>query len=154
MKKLASLLLFAALLVPAHAADQPKLTVDQVASVTAGLSQLDTYDKTIKDGARETVVKQAYSFGGGLRWLIAGNLEKGRRVIKQYQEARAALVNSMAKDGKIPDDKLQALNAEDRKMQEAVADVQFDRIRGDELKLNENPVPASVLSLILPIVDQ
>lgn len=149
-----TLVSLAALLNPVHAADQQKLTVDQIASVTTGLSQLDTYDKTVKDGARETIVKQSYNFGGGLRWLIAGNLDKGRRIIKQYQDARTALVNSVAKDGKVPDDKIQALNLEDRKMQDAVSDVQFDRIKAEELKLNENPIPASVLSLILPIVDQ
>jgi hypothetical protein len=130
------------------------LTVEQVVVVANGLAQLDGYEKVVKDGAQEKVVKVPYNFGGGLRWSIAGNLEKGRAVAKRYEDSRKAVFDQMAKDGKIPAEKEQVFTDELRKILDKPADIQLDHFKRDELKTQENPIPGSVLSLLLPIVDQ
>jgi len=147
-------LAFLTLAAPASAADAPSLTVEQVIQIGNGIAALDGYDKIVKDGASEKSVHVPYQFGGGLRLLLASDLDKARTVIKRYQDAVQALFSAMQKDGKIPDASLAQYTAEQRKMLDQPADVQLARIKADELKLSENPIPSSVLSNLVPILDQ
>lgn len=145
----------AALIFAAGTAHADPFTIEQCQLVNIGLQQLDGYDRVVKDGQNERVVRQTYNLGPGLRLSIARNMEKLRRVDASLRQARLGVLQQFSGgESKVPDGNLIAYQAEDRKLMDAPCGEDLIRIKLDELKLSENPVPASVLSVLLPIVDQ
>ena len=131
-----------------------KLTLQVMLGVAAGLRGLDGYDKIVKDGERERVVKEYYKLGGGLRLLIAKNLNLLDVQQVLYQKARAELVRSMLDDtGEIPKNKTADFLAEERKMLEVESEIDLAVIKPNELNLDVNPIPGTTLSLIQPILE-
>ena len=132
-----------------------KLTIESAISIHAGLKLLDSYERVIKDGERERVVSEFYKFGGGLRLLIAKNLNHLDVVVSTFQKARDGLVYEFSVDGKaeVPSEKMAAFGKAVRDLMDTEEEIELSKIKGDELKLDENPVPASTLSLLLPILD-
>lgn len=130
-----------------------KLTLESALTIAAGLRGLDGYDRIAKDGERERIVREFYKLGGGLRLSIAKNLNKLDAVQGAYQKASADLMASMI-DGKgeVPPARKAELAKEDRKMLEAEQDIDLVMIKEDELKLDQNPIPATMLSLIQPLL--
>ena len=132
-----------------------KLTIESAINIHAGLKQLDSYERAIKDGERERVVREFYKFGGGMRLLIAKNLNRLDIVVSTFQAARDGLVYEFSSDGKaeVLPEKMAAFGKAVRDLMIVEEEVELTRIKSDELKLDENPVPASTLSLLLPILD-
>jgi hypothetical protein len=128
--------------------------VEQVISIFGGLSQLDSYEDICRDGAVEKQCKRPYKFGGGMRMTLSLNRAEAQKVVTAYQQARNALVAQYSGGGaNVPDDKRLAFQDDDRAMYERPADVTLSKFRRDDLKLEENPIPVSVLSLILPLIE-
>ncbi len=136
-------------------AEEPKfLSVDQIIRVTNGLSQLDKYDGICKDGAIEKTCPRFYNFGMGVRLAIARNIDKGSQVGKIYTAQRQSLIARLSGGGtKVPDDKMGEFLAEDQKAMDAASGVVMEHIKRSDLKLDENPVPATILYMIIPIMD-
>lgn len=128
------------------------LTVEQALNVATGLGQLTSIDGVDKEGKP---TKTYYKFSPDLRLLIAVDIDIGRSVQTQFQNANNALVMQLS-DGNppVPPEKMSAYNVELVKMMAAPARATFHRIKAADLKLDENPIPASVLSLIIPILDR
>ena len=138
----------------ARAEESKRLTVQQAILIYNGLIQLDGYDDVCRDGATEKTCRRIYKFGGGARISIATNLAEAKRIVTAYTDARNALIAQYANgSNKVPDEDIARFNADDRKALNATVDVVFGRIKRDDLKLDENPIPPSVLSLIIPIID-
>jgi hypothetical protein len=130
-----------------------KLTTEQAITIAAGLRGLDGYDRIAKDGERERIVRELYKLGGGLRLSVAKNLNKLDALQGIYQRARADLVASMADPkGEVPQARMAEFVAEERKMLDADQDIDLAMIKEDELKLDQNPIPATTLSLIQPLL--
>ena len=148
-------LLVGLLLCSAAYAQEPKyLSVEQAIRVTNGLGQLDGYDGTCKDGATEKTCRKLYNLGMGVRMTIAKNMDKGVAVGKIYNKARQDLIAQLSEGGtKVPDENMSKFLAEDAKAQEASSGVIMDRINKSDLKLDENPIPATVLYQIIPILN-
>lgn len=137
---------------PSAAAASDGLTVEQALNVTAGLDQLGSYDGVDKDGKP---TKTYYKFSGDLRILIAVNLDIGRAIQARFAAARNAVVMQISEgSGRVSDEKTPALNIEVAKLMAAPSLAGFHRIKAADLKLDENPIPAPVLSLIVPILDR
>jgi hypothetical protein len=137
-----------------------KLTILQIANIQQGLSQMDSYPKIV-DGK---TVMLPFNFSGSLRMRIGRDIAACRDALTIYnQESRKLFLQmSGGKDrlcplppeGK-PDPgcelqfKFNELNAD---MQNAVQEIGMWGIGEAELKLDENPIPSSALSLIAPII--
>ena len=138
-----------------RADDMKRLTVEQVISIYNGLSQLDKYTDVCRDGSIEKQCERTYKFGGGMRMTLAVNRAETERIVKTYQQARNVLVAQYASGSvKVPDDKLGAFQDDDRAMYEQLVDITLAKFRRDDLKLEENPIPISVLSLIMPLIEK
>jgi len=138
----------------AYAEDQKFLSVDQTIRVTNGLSQLDKYDGICKDGAIEKTCPKFYNLGMGIRLAIARNMDKGTQVGKIYTAQRQALIARLSGGNtKVPDDKMAEFIVEDQKSLDAASGVTMEHIKRSDLKLDENPIPATVLYMIIPIMD-
>lgn len=159
MKKTAFAFIACTLTSASAGAEPIKLSVDQVAIVYQGLAALDGYDKPVKDGQQEHSIKVFYEFGGGLRLSIARDMTKLREVVTVYQAARQAALASvgaipLGPDGK-PDESsapARQFGVEDLKMRSDAQEIELDSIKTDELKLDKNPIPASILSFLSPIL--
>lgn len=138
-------------------AEDPKpapagLTVEQALNVAAGLAQLASYDTVDKDGKPSKVY---YKFSADLRILIAVNIDVGRAIQTRFQNASNDLIMQLSDgSGTLPDEKKGAFNVEIAKLMQAQSRAGYTRIKLADLKLDENQVPAPVLSLIIPILDR
>lgn len=157
MLRFLSAVALAAVFITPAAAQSPKLTVQQVLDATNGLAQLDAYKDRDKDG-KEIVVP--YKFSGTTLMTMAINLERGRFVLRNWQAAATALQRQFAGAEKdVPPEKLAQYNVEANAMLNQASDVQMQPIALADLCLEAkapcaaaNPIPPSVLSMIVPII--
>ena len=144
--------LLASTLTPILAADP--LTVEQVLIVANGLALLDGYEDVCTDGAVQKTCKRPYKFSGGARWTIANALGIGRAAQTTWQGVQAAILAPYTgADGKIPDASVAKANREIAEALAKPAGITMPTIKHDELKLDDNPIPPSVLSLLMPILE-
>lgn len=162
MTRLALVLLLASSSIAAAqtTAERDALTVEQALNVKFGLEQLAKYQTTDKDGK---TVDNFYRFSGDTLIVFAINIDLGRRLETQVQNTRNTLIMGLAGDssGKVPPEKEGDFNVEWRKIMDAPSRVGFEHVKRKDLCLEvtpackvENPIPAPVLSLIIPIVDR
>lgn len=151
----------------ASAEEPKKLTMDECVNVYLGLANLDAFDRIVKDGSGEKVVKAQYKLGDA-RMTIA--LDQGvlRPIVDAANKTRQSLLAEM---GPAPDDKT-ATAAEKAAYAKATAEavssfeasmkepcpVTPGRIKLSDLKIGDGPeqnaIPPSVLAAIMPIVDR
>lgn len=130
-----------------------KLSIEQMIQINGGLAALDGYQKIIKDGERERVAQELYKLGGGLRLSIAKNKNKIEQILTAFQKARNDLVYQYGNgSASVPDDKAEAFSRDERPMLEMEHDIDISAIDVDQLKLDENPIPGTVLSALMPIL--
>lgn len=134
------------------AAAKVELTVEQALNVSGGLDQLVSYDAVDKEGKP---TKGFYKFSADLRIVIATNIDAGRTVQSRFQAARNAVIMTMSDGtGRVADEKTALLSIEVDRLMKAPSRAEFIRIKATDLKLEDNPIPAPVLSLIIPILDR
>lgn len=149
----------------AHAQQQPeqtKMTLAKANDVLNALLALDGYDKEIKDGASSKSVHVFYDLSGNLRLLIAGDIDALKAPIAQFSKARQGLVDQAGGSGKTGDDYAKWMASPEgvkaAKDVQALLDTEgnytLGKIKDAELKLDVNPIPASVLSMLSPIRTQ
>jgi hypothetical protein len=143
-----SLILIAALLLSTAAqAENVSLTVQQTRELYVALSSLDGYDKIVKDGASEKVVKTPYAFGGGLRLAIGRNLLAVSPTVQaSIKASRDRFIQLSNGKDKLDGEALVKFQAESQTMQDARASLDVIKIKPTELKLDENPIPGSVIA--------
>lgn len=135
-----------------RAVDGTPLTMEQVLNITAGLRQLGRYETTDKDGKPAV---GTYKFSGDLRILIAVNINVGGNVEQAYQLANNELVAQFSGGGgKVPDERAGEYAVEFGKLRTSPCRCSLARIKMNDLKLDDNPIPAPVLGLIIPIIER
>lgn len=131
-----------------------KLTIGQAVDLLTAHKALDGYDKIVKDGNSEKIVKQAYKLGFGFRLLIAGNIEVLEGLVRRWNKERDKLIMHHANgDTTIPPNS-PAAKLFAREMQGAMEtehDLNLDLIEFDELNGGENDYPPSVLAGLMPV---
>ena len=153
MKPFGLLLAIFGLILPAHSEDRQPFTVEQAIQIGNGLSQLDGYDDC-RDGEKGKDCHHLYKLSGSVRLTIALDLAEYRRIATAYTAARQGLIAQYANgSGVVPPEQVGAFNAEDRRILNLTSDVKYGRIKLSNLRVEENPIPATVLSLIVPILD-
>lgn len=128
------------------------LSIEQTIGVATALKQIDTYQAKDKDGK---VYAAPYNFGGTTRMAIAVNINRGDFELKNYQIAVNGLIAQMSGGAsQVPPEKMQDFLAETTKLGNGPASVVLVRIKEADLKLDENPIPGSLLSLLVPIIER
>jgi hypothetical protein len=159
MKRFALLLVLLA--APAFAADEPKkLTVGECVDIYIGLGNLDSYERVVKESGAEKVIRGQYRLGDA-RMTVALNMGALKPVAEAANKTRQEILLEVG-DGKAiaPDD--QKAVAKATAMFEAAlkepCPVTPGRIKLSDLKIGDSPeqnqIPPSVLSAIMPIVDR
>src|SRR5262249_55414371 len=132
-----------------------KITLADAIRVHSGLKALDGYTRAVKDGQGERLIIEYFKLTPMLRLAIAMNSHELMRVEEVYAKARNALIKSLSDPGKaqVKADKMQEFLDGDAELLKAEQDIDLTRIKAEELKLDENPIPASTLSALIPILD-
>lgn len=162
---LAALLLFAS--ATTHAQTRPentvKITMEQADRVLNGLTALDGYPKVIKDGGQDKAVTISYELSGNTRKLIAKDMDLVMPALKRYGKVRQGLVKQYLDRDTVPDvrsdeyaklaatEKFKQLSDELQKLLDQPIDEELTKISDADLKLDVNPIPPSVLSMLSPI---
>lgn len=147
MKTLLSFLLIAVSLT----ASTVKVSYTDANNLVASLSALDGSTKL--DASNHPVVV-AYDFGGPTRLHIAKDIQALREALAPYQEAAKGLMKAegVADVSKASKDQVEKINAEWAKTIAAPLSVNLDTITSDELKLDTNSIPGTVIAGLSPIL--
>lgn len=147
----------AAIATPTLAAD---LTTGDCLQVNAGLAALDRYDRVIKDTSGEHVVSAQYKLGGTVRFTVAQMMATLKPIVDAFEKARTALITEVSGGKPVQPNspELDRLNVEYAKMTARPCGVTLPKIKLSDLKLgdgdDQNPIPPSVLSALLPMIEQ
>jgi hypothetical protein len=152
-------LLVIALLLSASAlcAEPIKLKVADALALNAALSSLDGQQKVVPQGeAPAKLVVVPYEFSGKIRWTIAQNLTALAPSVKSADEARNALVKQVGgESGTIAATdsvRVSKFTAAYNEILTQPLTVELTKVKLEELKLDANPIPATLLSALTPIV--
>lgn len=130
-----------------------KLTLQSALTIAAGLRSLDGYDRIVKDGERERVVREFYKLGGGLRLSIAMSLNKLDALQVAHQKTYSVLAMAAADEkGEIQPAKVAELTKAQNDMLDAEQEIDLAPIEVAGLNLDANPIPGTTLSLIQPLL--
>jgi hypothetical protein len=155
MKKLFVLALLLASSASALAGDNEpsKFTVEQVLQINAGLSQLNCGNKTIKDGAKETQICEAYKWSPGLTWMIATDQRKTLEIAAQYNKGRNQALASLVRkaDGNPTEEAAAKFAVADRDALDVKFEIALDHFKRADLEPMN--LPPSVITALLPIID-
>lgn len=134
------------------------LKLREVAELYSALKSLDGTDRVVHvENQPDKVVREPFFFGGKTRWNIAKNLGILKHSIDAYEVARTDLIKSLSKDGAgiaVGDtEAFGKFNVEHEKMLNAVEDLSgILKLSEDELNTDKNPIPPSVLMVLLPLI--
>jgi len=134
-----------------------KLSTQAVIDVYNALVTLDGKLRVVKDGEREQVVREPYTFGPGLRVAIAKNIANLKVIADVYAKGRENLILHVTGgrpmiDGNDYEKQLTFAVANAQLMAE-LHEVAVVTIKEDELKLGVNPIPGTVLAAMAPIIE-
>lgn len=152
MKKLCILASFL-LATPAFAADEQKLTVEQVIRINTALLSMNCGDRVIKDGAKESMICDPYKWSPGLNWLIATNQSKTQEIATRYGKLRNQAVAKVVRkpDGNPTEEAAAKFAVEDQEQLDIKIDIALWHFRGTDLEPMN--LPPKVISGLLPIID-
>lgn len=139
-------------------AEPVKLSIEKADKLLSGLLALDGYEKVVKDGGSERPVKVVYDLSGRLRLLIAKDIDVLSPAIRRFSKTRQELVGAASvATHKIPVEGTPEFVKLSKDVQDMLdSEEQFDllKIKEEELKLDANPISASVLSQLSPVLIQ
>lgn len=132
--RIIALLITIGLSVPALAAEV-YLPVNDIVAVGNALVALDGYDRAVKDGAQDRVIREPYKFSPGVRLTIARDLTTIKAVVADVQTAARGLDKAA----------IDKLGIEKQPLTLAP-------ISAKDLSLDQNPIPPSVLSALSVVI--
>lgn len=131
------------------------LTLANQIALLDALKQLDFYERTIKEaGGTERVMRESYKFSSTVRFNVAKAIAAIAVNVEAYNKARqaafmaAANGKSLLKQG---DAELAAFQDQDLKLLQNVVPVELEPLKVEDLDLEHNAIPGSVLASLLLI---
>lgn len=126
-----------------------KITNAQALRLRQGLAALDGYE--VEAGGK--VITQFYKLGA-VRLTVAKNINLIDAVCNVFREASQKLVTELSDDkGRVPPAKMKEYTEAETKMLATENEVELFPIRLADLKIDENPIPASALAMLEPVLD-
>jgi hypothetical protein len=148
-----------------------KLTVGEAINAMNALNSLDVHSTGVVDkGGNQVMAPNNFIFSGPTHLTMARDIAQGTVALKAYQEAVNALRTRMASgvprdkltpDG-VPADKDAEFKKQVQETFDAPTDVAMIRLKQSDLCLDaappacpeKNNIPVSILTMLLPIIDQ
>ena len=133
-----------------------QLTVQQILAASAALKALDTYERVVREGSNERVVREPYRFGGAVRMALA-RIQAGLRVhADAFDAAHDALVREISGGEAQIRPEMHGQQARFReeigKVLAATHALDLPALTEADLRLDDNPLPPSVLVALLPLL--
>ena len=156
MRKFAIAAIAISLAFPAHAEPKP-LTVSQCLDVLAGLNALNYVGQQLSDAKPQGDAKP-YKLGAA-RMTIALDISALRPVADAAEKARQSLIGEISAGKPIlpGTDEMKAFTAKWQDVLNGPCNVTPGHLKAADLKVgdgaDENPIPPSVLSVLIPIID-
>jgi hypothetical protein len=127
-----------------------KLTYQNILILRAALLALDGLDQPVEVRGQLQLVKKPFTFSGRARLKIARNLRAVEAAFQDYDAARIGLVRELAGGAdQVPDALLAKFHALHADLLQEHVDVSLTPLIEDELNLDDNQIPHSVLSILL-----
>ena len=142
-------------------AEEPKrLTVEECVSIYIGLSALDSYQRVVKEPSGEKIISSQYKLGDA-RMTVALDMSALKPIAEAANKTRQAILAEVGEGEPVkPDDQKAIARAQamfEASMKEPCP-ITPGRIKLSDLKIGDGPdqnaIPPSVLSAIMPIVDK
>ncbi len=139
----------------------PTYTIQQLNDLYQAFTALDGQTHVLKDEAAKTekAILVPYKFGGKVRWNIAKNLSILKRHNEDFSKARDGLILELSDGtGSIDQEDGALISQLNAKLQELLAET--TEVTGlltltlDDLNLDTNPVPGSVLAVLSALVKE
>ena len=136
-------------------APEPKLTNLDCQAILAGLNGLDGHTEITKDGS---AVNVTYKFESArLRLIIQQDLAALTTVQQDFTKGMQAVFREIAGDSPLLKEgtsELARYNEQLLKAQQLPCNVKLTRIKAEDLKLDKNEIPGSVLGNLDKILDR
>lgn len=156
MKLPALIFALCAIAVPLRASETVKVTTyDQAAVIRAALGALDGYQKDVPQGTDQPhkVIFVYYEFSGKTRLAISRDLAALDAAIKPYEETRKAIVAAYdLNNPKVSPENTAKGNKEWEDAKKPALSATLEVIPSDDLKLDTNQIPNTILEQLLPIL--
>ncbi len=132
-----------------------KINYQNVLTLRAALTALDGIDQPVEVRGQLQLVKKPFTFSGRCRLKIARNLRAVEEAFRDYDAARIGLVRELASGAeKVPDELLPRFHALHFDLLQEDIDVPLTPLTEDELSLDDNQIPHSVLAVLLQFLIQ
>lgn len=137
-------------------AESLSLTLREIINLNAALVALDGYIRIIKDDKGEKAVTVPYIFGGRTRSKLSQMFVLTKRFADGYVKTRDDIIKEISGGDRINEndhENVKKFNIESNKaldcniMVEGIMFISFD-----DLKLDDNPIPGSILAALAPII--
>ncbi len=125
-------------------AEQMTLTYEQAGNAVVALLSLDGHDEAVGEGKETKIIKRPYKINGVTRLIIAKDAARLRDMVQVYRDAKQAELTGGT--GKLDERGTEALAVADAAMLKQTQTLELERIKPEDLALDTNPVPPSVLS--------
>jgi hypothetical protein len=136
-----------------------KLTANSALLLLNGLAQLDGYDKVVKDGDSEKIVKTGFTLSAKTKLAIALTRKRVGDFVNPVFEQRNALLRNLADGGETLTDqvKIEEFKKQEKELLEAEEEIQITTITTDDLQLdnenNRNISPSIILMIEAALSD-
>lgn len=133
-------------------------TIAQLYALLAAHQALDGHEKIVRDAQGERAVTTPYTLGGLTRLALAQNISAIEGVVRGFEKVRKDLIRQHAGETGSFDETdegraaLARCNREVATILEQEREVSLARIKSEDLRLDQNPIPGTVLSGLMPIL--
>ena len=152
-------LLLSLLLALSLHAEQIKLKASDCPELLASLNALDGSERVVDQGkeAPAKVVRLSYDFAGKTRFAISRNIAALKATVQVLDDTRTMLIKQAAGGAmEIKSDEKDKQAAFLKLWSDALAQpvmLDLQRLKEEDLKLDANPIPGTVLAGLTPILD-
>lgn len=132
-----------------------QVTVKEAMRMLEGLRGLDGRQRVVKDGDTEKIIMESYKFSPAFVWMLTKNHLALQPIEENYNEARkkmfravtagAAGVDTKTEEGR---KQLQEINEKTDELLAMTEEVKVSLIAQHELKLEDNLIPPTTLSML------
>lgn len=143
-------------------AEQVTLKVDQVIQVANALASLDSgQTKVVKftdqtGATSDKAVQLPYELSGATRWAIARDLGALKKEVEAFDKARTDVIKQLTNGGseikKEETVKMAKYLDQVNDILQKPVKVELQKIKGEDLKLDINPIPSTTLAALEPVL--
>lgn len=152
-------ILFLCSLASVLSASEPRLTIAQEINLSNALAALDGHNVVPKvSGQDQPAVNVAYEFSGDVRWKIRDDLQALQPKVDAWQKVSRDILKEVSGGSMVipvADSVRQSVYAAKITSASEVIDPSPPKLQflsREDLNLNSNPIPGSVLNLLSPIL--